>query len=505
VTGNNKEEPMRTRAIVISLLAVVILIVLAIVLIPRLLNPEQVSIQTYWPTQDWRISTPEEQGFDSTKLAEGLQALQDNNVNIDSLLIIRNGYVILDAYFYPYDNSIPHKLASVTKSFTTTLIGIAVDQGKIQLDQPIVSFFTDRTIANLDARKNSITVRHLVSNMNGFKSGCLSGDEPTLDAMRATPDWVQAALDRKVVEEPGTRFCYDSPGMHLLSAILQEANGMTELDFARKNLFEPMGIREVYWQPDPQGYTHGWGDLYLKPRDAAKIGYLWLNQGVWDGKQVVSAAWVADSVKAHSNGGMDDYGYGWWVSEDSYYALGRGGQNIKVYPAYNAIVVTTGRGLEYDQISTLLAAAFVDPSKPMPANPAGVAKMGTTLTALVQAPHPWQVGPLPGTAKAISGKTYIFGLNSIGVATLRLEFSDNREATLFLNLEGRDVIWPIGLDGKYRVEPEGRALRGYWADPQTFVFEIFEDGLSAFRLHFEDDRAVIDAHGAKFEGQLENP
>jgi len=496
---------MRTRIIVIGLLAVAILAILAIVLIPRLLKPGQVSTQTYWPTNGWHTSTPEEQGFDSGKLAQGLQALQDNNVNIDSLLIIRNGHVILDAYFYPYDNSIPHKLASVTKSFTTTLIGIAIDHGIIQLDQPMVSFFPDRAIANLDERKEHITVRHLASMMNGFESGCLSGDEPTLNTMRTNPDWVQAALDREMVHEPGTIFCYDSPGMHLLSAILQEATGMTELDFARENFFEPLGIHDVYWQSDPQDYTHGWGDLYLKPLDAAKIGYLWLNQGVWDGKQIVSAAWAADSVTAHSNGGMDGYGYGWWVSEDSYYAFGRGGQTVKVYPAYNAIVVTTANGLEYDQISLLLEAAFIDPNHPLPANPAGVAELETTLAALAQAPHPWQVGSLPDTAEAISGRTYMFEPNTLDVATLRLEFSNDAQATLYMHLQGRDVIWPIGLDGKYRTEPDGRALRGYWADPQTFVFEIFDDGLSTYQLHFEADRVLTDAHGMKFEGQVENP
>jgi len=496
---------MRTRTIVIGLSFVVILIVLAIVFIPQMLKTERGSSQTYFPTIGWRTNTPEEQGFDSNKLAEGLQALQRNNINIDSLLIIRNGYVILDAYFYPYDNSIPHKLASVTKSFTTTLIGIAVNQGKIQLDQPIISFFPDRTIANLDARKESITVRHLISNMNGFESGCLTGDESTLNTMRSNPDWVQAALDRKVVEEPGTRFCYDSPGMHLLSAILQAATGMTELDFARQNLFEPLGINEVFWQSDPQGYTHGWGDLFLKPRDAAKIGYLWLNNGMWDGKQIVSEAWVADSVQSHSRGGMDDYGYGWWVSEDSYYAFGRGGQNVKIYPAYNMIIVTTASGMDYDQISTLLIAAFIDPNKPLPANLTSVAKLETTVTAVDQAPQPWPIGALPDNAGAISGKTYVFGPNIVEVATLRLEFSDNTEAKLYMNLEGRDVIWPIGLDGNYRLEPEGLALRGYWDDPQTFVLDIFEDGLSTFTLHFEDDHVILDAHGLKFEGQVENP
>jgi len=496
---------MRTRTMVIGLGSVVILAVLALVLIPRLLTPEQVSPPTYWPTQGWRTSTPEEQGFDSGKLAEGLQAMRGSG--LDSLLIIRNGYVVLDAYFYPYDHTIPHKLASVTKSVMTTLIGIAVDQGRIRLDQPLVSFFPNRAIANLDARKEHVTVRHLASMMNSFESGCLAGDELTLNAMRAKPDWVQAALDRKMVQEPGTNFCYDSPGMHLLSAILQEATGMTALDFARQNLFEPLGIREVFWQSDPQGYTHGWGDLYLKPRDAAKIGYLWLNNGVWEGVQIVSASWVADSVTAHSNAGGDGYGYGWWVSDDSYYALGRGGQNIKVYPGFNAIVVTTASGFDYDQIEPLLVAAFVDPDEPLPPNPTSVAELDATLNALAQAPTPWPVGPLPDVAIAISGKTFVFGPNTADLATLRLEFNDTAEATLYMKLEGSDVIWPIGLDGKYRLAPDGQGLRGYWADPQAFVIKVFEDGLSTRRLHFEGDSVEISSPelGLRFEGQIQNP
>jgi hypothetical protein len=157
------------------------------------------------------------------------------------------------------------------------------------------------------------------------------------------------------------------------------------------------------------------------------------------------------------------------------------------------------------KISPMLEASLVDPNKPLPATPEGVARLETTLAALVQAPQPWPIGPLPDTVEAISGKTYVFGPNSIDLATLRLEFSDNEEATLYMNLQGRDMIWPIGLDGKYRVEPEGRGLRGYWADPQTFVFEIFEDGLSTIRLHFEADRVQFDGHGVKFEGQVENP
>jgi CubicO group peptidase (beta-lactamase class C family) len=496
---------MRRRTIVIGLIAVVILAVLAIVLIPKLTKLDQESTQTYWPTKAWRTSTPEEQGFDSVKLAEGLQNLQINKIQIDSLLIIRNGNVIVDAYFYPYDHTIPHKLASVTKSFTTTLIGIAIDQGKIQLDQPMVSLFSDRTIANLDEWKKSITIRNLVSNMNGFESGCLMGDEPTLDKMRASSDWVQSSLDRKVVWEPGTNFCYDSPGMHILSAILQESTGMTELDYAREYLFKPLGIRDVYWEPDPQGYTHGWGDLYLKPLDAAKLGYLWLNQGVWDGRQIVPAAWVADSIKPYSYSSSDNYGYGWWVSDDSYYAYGRGGQYIKIYPAYKAIVVITASAIDFNQIDPLLKAAFIDPVKPLAPNPSGVAKLQSTVNAVAQAPHAWQVGPLPATSKEVSNKTYLFELNIIEVSSIRLKFNGNKEATLYMNIQGQDVTWPVGLDGKYRVEPDGRALRGYWPDDNTFNLEIFESGLRVYKLHFENDRMILETSVMKLEGKVENP
>ena len=501
---------MRTRMILIGLISVVILALLAFVISSRLIKPKQDSSQVYWPTQSWFSSMPEEGGLNSVKLAEGLQAIQKQNSQIDSLLVIRNGAVLLDATFYPYDSKYLHDLASVTKSFMTTLIGIAADQGKLNLDQPVLSFFPERTIANRDARKERLTVRHLAEMMNGFESGCVKGDNPTIEAMRANPDWVQAALDRKMVSEPGTQNTYDSPGMHLLSAILQKATGMTALEFARKNLFEPLGIREVYWKSDPQGYTHGWGDLHLKPGDAAKLGYLWLSNGVWEGKQIVSADWVKDSVKYHSDfGGGDGYGYGWWLWEGGYSAEGRGGQAVKVTPVLNAIVVTTGGGFDYDsEVNQHLIAAVVDTNKPLPANPAGVARLAAMLTELAQPVAPQPVGALPDTAKAISGKTYVFGPNTGDVETLGLEFNDSAEAILHIKYTGNAILTSrVGLDGIYRPTSEGELRRGYWADSQTFILEIFDIGEHTFRIHFEDDHVMIESPelGISFEGQLKKP
>jgi CubicO group peptidase (beta-lactamase class C family) len=414
-------------------------------------------------------------------------------------------------------------VASVTKSIMTTLIAIAADQGKLTLDAPLVSFFPERTIANRDARKEQITVRHLASMANGLESLCFANDEGTLREMQTTPDWVQFALDRKMSYAPGTHFCYDSPGMHLLSAILQQASGMTALDFARQNLFEPLGIDEVIWPSDPQGFNHGWGDLYLHHHDMAKIGYLWLNQGVWEGKQIVSRAWVEESVKPQINiDEEDDYGYGWWVptSGGTYKASGRGGQVINVAPALNALVVTTGGGFEYDEIDPFLIAALVDPSKALPANPTGVAQLNAALTAVVQPPPPTAVAPLPATAQTITGKTFVFAPNPTQMETMRIEFDDTAEASLHITYAGSDqmVTWPVGLDGVYHFFtgkydlPQG--LRGTWVDEQTFVCEydnIANNDHAQLRFHFDGDRVAVEvqetAHelGVQFEGKLQEP
>ena len=468
---------------------------------------ESLSAPVYWPTEGWKISTPEEQGIDSAILAEGLQAIRDENIHIHSLLVIRNGSVVLDAYFYPYDGKTPHELASVTKSVMTTLIAIAADQGKLQLDQPMVSFFPNRTIANRDSMKERIAVKHLAGMSSGLDSVGLENDEGTLRDMQESQDWVQFAIDRRVVSEPGTHFVYDSPGMHLLSAILEEATGMTALEFGRENLFEPLGIREVIWPVDPQGFNYGWGDLYLYPHDAAKIGYLWLNNGVWDGEQIVSREWVEDSVKPQiKTDGDDYYGYGWWVyTSDNlvdYSAVGRGGQYIKVIPYLDLVIVATGGGFDYDEIEPLITPALVDPDNPLPANPDGVAKLNTTLRAIAHAPEPEPVPPLPDTAGKISGKTFVLEPNPLQLKTLRLSFNNSDESGIIITFSDDQSprSGSVGLDGVYRMSPGQNnfpaGYRGCWVDNQNFVVEVEEiANIEAYtvRLRFVDDRVMVEA------------
>jgi len=518
------KEHRTVRTILLWLVPLTIVALLVLLLVPRLRGPVPLAAPTYWPTQGWQSSTPEEQGFDSTKTAAGLQVMRDKNINIHSLLVVRNGKVVVDAAFYPYDGSTVHDQASVTKSIMAGLVGIAAEQGKLSLDAPMLSFFPDRTVANRDALKERITVRHLASMSSGLECTA-ERDEETLQQMQASPDYVQFILDRKVVAEPGTRFIYCSPAIHLLSPILQRATGMTALEFARQNLFAPLGIQDALWESDPQGFSDGWGDLYLHPRDMAKIGYLWLNKGQWNGQQVVPREWVEASIKVQmaETGDDDKYGYGWWITNEDrgeYAAIGRGGQRILVLPALNAIVVTTGGGFEYDEIVPFLEPAAVNMQQPLPANPGGVAQLEAAVKAIAQPPAPQPVAPLPDTAREISGKTFVFEPNPAEIETAVLNFDESAEASLAVKNFGRKqvVSSPIGLDGIYRMSsgdhnlPQG--YRGSWPDAQTFAFEydnIANNDYATYRLRFEGDRVLLSgqetAHelGTQFEGRLQEP
>ncbi len=491
---------MNTKRIIKTSLIVVLALVLALgstaarIMTAGRRPPVQVAEPDYWPTTGWRTSTPEEQGYSSARLSEGLQGLKEKGIGIDSMLIVHNGYVVLDAHFAPYDGTFPHNLASVTKSVMTTLIGIAVEQGKVDLDKPMVTYFPGRSIANLDERKGRLTVRHLVSMRNGMQSGCYAGEEPTTAAMRAEPDWVQAALDRPMVSEPGTAFCYDSPGMHILSAILQEATGMTSLQFAQQSLFGPLGIRDAIWDVDPQGYNRGWGDLCLTPESAAKIGYLWLHHGEWDGKQIVPDAWVVDSVHAHSTSVDHDYGYGygWWVNDSHYFAAGRGGQDIRVYPTFNTVVVLTGGGYEFSDIEGLLIPSLLLSVFPRPANPEGPASLQATLATIQQGDTASSGLPTPKLAAKVSGKTYQCEKNPAGLESASFDFSEPSVAVLHQRTLGKDITWSIGLDGHYRLQhPDGDALIGYWVDPQSFHLEIFDIGTQNYLVKFQGETVQV--------------
>ncbi len=321
--------------------------------------------EPYWPTEGWRYTAPDDVGLDPVRLSEMIKALNERRIGADSILVIRHGYIIYDVYFPPFDEGQRHIVYSCTKSVVSTLIGIALEEGYIEsLDQRVLDFFPNRTVENLDAWKREMTLRDLLTMTAGFdaRDSYLYNWEG-LERMHGAEDAVQYVLDLPMAEKPGIRFEYTNGVSHLLSCIITEATNMTALEFARERLFAPLGITDSEWTTDPKGNNWGYSNLYLTPHDMAKIGYLFLKGGEWDGEQIVSREWVeeATSKKVHAGTLLDDYGFQWWISPRGYYsAIGYKGQFIHVVPDLDLVVVTTGHVEEdFNWIQSLLEAYVI--------------------------------------------------------------------------------------------------------------------------------------------------
>jgi len=299
----------------------------------------------YWPTAGWRTSTPEKQGMDSERLADMSEKTLREKYQIDSITVIRNGYMVLDAYFFPFKKDTKHIIHSCTKSITSAAFGIAVDKGYIKsLQQPVIEIFPEKQIANMDDDKKAITLKNLLTMASGLKTeDSYLYRWKGLIQMVQQKDWVQYVLDRPMAEKPGTRFEYSNCVTFLLSAIIQKATNRKASDFLQQYLFGPLGITDVKWAATPDGINVGYGRMWLTPHDMAKIGWLYLNKGHWDDQQIISENWIEDSTRKHINATTyDGYGYQWWISPDKFYAaIGYRGQLIYVVPKKNMVIVFT--------------------------------------------------------------------------------------------------------------------------------------------------------------------
>ncbi|WP_156170250.1 serine hydrolase [Luteimonas sp. FCS-9] len=460
--------------------------------------PDAVAQETYWPTHEWRNSSPEAQGMDSEVLADALDYVRDHQTPIHSLTIVRNGHVVLDAYFWPFQEGQLHDLASVTKSVTSTLAGIAIGRHALELRQPLTAVFDQRRIANLDEQKRRMTIEHLLSMTSGLD--CEAGrGEITLSQMRESTDWTQFMLDLPMRDEPGSRFEYCSGGMHLLSAAITEATGLSALDFARRELFGPLGIGNAAWPADDHGVSYGWGDLHLEPLDMAKLGYLWLNNGRWEDRQLVPEEWMRAAVQAQPQPARNGqkYGYGLWVYPDRHPRLfeaeGRGGQRISVTPEKNVVVVFTGGEFEPGDIGAFILRA-IKSDQPLPENPAAADRLATAVGDAATPPRP--VAFMSPMVSTVSGRRYTLAENPLDLKSFVLTFSGAEDAHLQLELGDRiDPPRPIGLDGVPRVPSGGEfgapvAVSGRWESDSTFVVEYNEIGninMYRFRLRFSGD------------------
>lgn len=466
------------------------------------------AVPEHWPTTRWDTASPEVVGIDSDVLLDLVAFAAHDDLGVHSILVVRHGRLVFDAVFYPYDGKTPHDVASVTKSVTTTLLGAAIHEGKLdRLDRPIAALL-HRDGPSLDRAKRAITLEQLASMRSGLACG-LGPGEPELLAMLQRPDWVGFTLDLPMADTPGHRFAYCSPGMHLLSAAITELTAESEADYAAHALFAPMGIVAGDWPRGPAGLTHGWGDLRLRPRDMAKLGLLMLHDGVWNGQRLLPEGWVATATRSRgpAGAGGDGYGLGWWVSSGAlagaFEARGRGGQRIFVWPALDLVVVTTGAGFEPRALVPFLQRAIRGRGT-LPESEGSARRLATALAAARVGPAAAPVA-LPAVAGRISGRRYQMEANPLGLERLGLDFQAT-EATLFLELSsamaagaaGRFTLG-LGLDGRYRITsagPRGYAvgLRGVWRAPNALDLDYVEPaGPNALtmRVEFEADRVRL--------------
>lgn len=303
----------------------------------------------FWPTQEWRTSTPEEQSMDSAKLHSMMELIDQQGYAYDSVLVIRHGHIVFEEYRNGYDLDTPHHLQSATKSFSSMLIGIAIHEGFLEgVDQKMVDLFPDHTLDNLDARKQNITLEHLLTMSDGMDwhevDYPYTDARNTLGRMWVSRDAVQHVLDRPMARQPGESWAYNSGTSILLGGILETATGQDVLSFAREHLFDPIGIGKVRWDKTTGNHYHTDGGLYLTPRDMARFGYLMLHGGTWDGKEIVSSEWMNQSIKAHyKSWDGKGYGYQWWVMDGGVFsAQGHYEQKIYVVPETDMVIVFTG-------------------------------------------------------------------------------------------------------------------------------------------------------------------
>ncbi|MBN1409328.1 MAG: serine hydrolase [Spirochaetales bacterium] len=458
-----------------------------------------------WPAEGWEKATPESQGMDSEKLANMLDFTINSKILFDTLLIIRNGYIVLDATVPPYSADTEHFCYSVTKSVVSALWGIAGDKNNctnpskpIGLDRKVIDLFPEKTFQYPDSRKSAITVRNLFTMTTGLRFR----DAETVNVQHSS-DWVQYILDQPMIKSPGEEFRYNNGASHLLSVIIQKQTCMKTVELADKYLFKPLGITRFTWLTADHGATQGYKGLFLRPLDLAKIGYLYLRDGQWDGKQIIPSGWVKESSRAHvpvaESGTMNlHYGYQWWVNPDLkyYFATGSGGQFLFCHPEKDLVVVFTS-SREQSGKELILFNQFILPAvlsdTALPENPDAQHFLSETINQ-ISTPLKSPVKPLPGKAREISGKKISFESTDGFLENVRFAFTgETAEVSLdWNNLHLKQA--GIGLDNVYRTSTDGKtyavALRGYWSNEDMFVMELinflWEDGCIRLVFSFKD-------------------
>jgi len=306
------------------------------------------SVQLFAQQVSLPRSTPEAEGVSSEGIIQFLDAAAKSKHEFHSIMVMRHGKVIAEGWWNPYRPDLKHTMYSVSKSFTATAIGFAVAEKKLSIEDKVISFFPEETPTHVSSYLAELRVKHLLTMTVG------QAPDPT-GPVAVSQNWIKTFLNTPILDEPGSKFLYNSVATYMLSAIVQKVTGQKVIDYLQSRLFQPLGITGIDWETDPKGInTGGWG-LRLKTEDMAKFGQLFLKKGMWNGKQILPASWVeeastmkimqdpgASQAKKDSSDWLQGYGYQMWRSRhNSYRGDGAFGQYILVWPDQDAVVVVT--------------------------------------------------------------------------------------------------------------------------------------------------------------------
>ncbi len=444
-----------------------------------------------------------------------------------SFMLVRHGRVVAEAWWAPFDAETPHILYSLSKSFTSTAVGIAIAEGKFSLDDEVLKFFPEDTPDAASANLKAMRVRDLLRMNTGHQTEAqLFRGENTQNLT-----WVRKFFGHPVPFKPGTHFLYNSPATYMLSAIVQKTTGQTVLDYLRPRLFEPLGFESPTWVASPQGISVGAYGLMVRTEEIASFGQLYLQKGVWKGRQLVPATWVEQATSLQTSNGSSPksdwdqgYGYQFWRSRhNSYRGDGAFGQYCLVIPELDAVVAITSGVRDMQRVMNLVWEKLLPAIKasPLPEDAAAQRKLRTKLAGLtVRLPSGQPAAPL---AAKVSGRWYEFPENDRGIQAASLDFNSG-SPMLIVRTAGGETRTAIGIRSWARSPsgfangidwflsvqaPPAIAASGAWMADDVFSVKLvsYETPFySTLSFRFDGDRLLLDAeHNVAFGGATKLP
>ncbi len=399
-------------------------------------------------------STPEAEGVSSQGIIDFVNAYNEKGIEAHSFMFLRHGKVIAEGWWKPYGPEYRHLMYSASKSITSLGIGIAMDEGRLNLSDKVISFFPEYVTDSISDNMKLLTVKDLLTMSVG------QAEDPAYIFQRGSEDWIWGFLHTPPVHKPGTVWMYNNFATFMLSAIIQKVTGQMLFNYLEPRLFEPLDIKDIEWDYNSQGITLGMIGSRLHTEDLAKLGQLALQKGRWGNKQIVSAEYIEEASKAQiSNNnenkpeeelkdGEKGYGFQYWRgSHNSFRMDGMAGQFVFVLPDYDAVIVLTSNvgdtQAEMDEVWKNLIPAMKEEA--LPENPELLQEMKNTLAALDWKPDLKQIDP--SLKEAVSGKKIEMEENRIGIESLQFSFN-NDKCDISINRENDKMEFEAGL-GKW--------------------------------------------------------